>query len=554
MPAKIPIEVVAMVQQAVSDLNKVKNTIGSMDEESTGALNLKDALLGVGAAMTSAAVVAGVMKSALDFGREGAAVAQTGESFAFLSKQLGISTTYLDTLRQASRGTVDDMTLMSSTLVLVSGLSDQAAQAFMNAAPALMEIAKAANKINPSLGTTAKLYEDISIGIKRSSPRILDNLGIIVKIGEANQKWADAMGVSVESMTAEEKMMALLNETLRVGDQMMKQAGGSADSMTDSFDKVNASLKNSENAFKSWLSPFLMDYATGVDNIVSGGNRIKDAFDEHQRVMLAAAGSYEEFRTEMERARSVMPLTLQNIEIMTIEQYNGAKADRWRAWAVENFARVLREQAVRDLVATRQAAIDAGGGMDEFASTVGASSLAIDEWWGQFADIAKAADELINKSLEPLTSEFLNQQIAATLTGEALLTFMVSTGKLSLNTYAALTDLKNLTAEFDTNKNGVIDAYEAVDEYWVKLRKLQGLNITNSVTTTYFSNYEDDNNPKPKEVPHVNPTPPGEQPGSENAEDVNPNGGGIIINANITTEMDYARMLVRLKRDLARTR
>ena len=77
------------------------------------------------------------------------------------------------------------MKLMSATSTLLAGTSGDLATALGNATPQLLEIAKAANKLNPSLGDTAFLYESIATGVKRASPMILDNLGLTIKIGNS---------------------------------------------------------------------------------------------------------------------------------------------------------------------------------------------------------------------------------------------------------------------------------------------------------------------------------------------------------------------------------
>jgi len=198
-------------------------------------------------------VIAG--KAIFEMGKQGAAVIQTGESFDFLLKKLDLAPDLLEQLREASRGTVDDMTLMSGTATLLAGTSDELGKKMGNLTPKLMEIAKAANKLNPSLGDTAFMYQSIATGIKRAQPLILDNLGLTIKVGEANEAMAKSLGKTVEELTAEEKAMAILNDTMRAGDLLIDQVGGTTESAADEMERMEANVTNLKNEILTGLVP-----------------------------------------------------------------------------------------------------------------------------------------------------------------------------------------------------------------------------------------------------------------------------------------------------------
>jgi len=212
--------------------------------------------------LAQTALVGGVAGSAIvaakelyELGKRGAAVEQTGESFEFLLNKVDAAPDLLERLRQASRGTVDDMTLMSSTMTLAAGASDDLAKELIANTPRLLEMAKASNKLNPSLGDTAFLYESIATGIKRASPLILDNLGLTVKVGEANETFAKSIGKTAEELTAEEKQMALLNATLKAGDQLIAQVGGTVDAAGDDIARMEIQVKNLKDELSKAFAP-----------------------------------------------------------------------------------------------------------------------------------------------------------------------------------------------------------------------------------------------------------------------------------------------------------
>ena len=195
------------------------------------------------------------LNKAIEFGKEGATIAQTEASFNGLMTSMGVAPDILQQMRDATLGTVDDMTLMSSTMTLLAGTSEKLGSAMVDNAPRLLEIAKAANKLNPSLGDTAFLYNSLATGIKRSSPLILDNLGLVVKVGDANEVMAAKLNKSVEALTAEEKSMALLEAALVAGDRMIEQVGGSVEAMGDKFAEAQTNLKNTSDELKVRLLP-----------------------------------------------------------------------------------------------------------------------------------------------------------------------------------------------------------------------------------------------------------------------------------------------------------
>ena len=158
-----PVEIIVKaVDKASKDLKNIDKTLENFKKRTEkSAKPFKDLASGIGnigiqAAMVAAPLVAmGIAaKKAFEFGQRGAEVAQTSESFDLLIEKVGATPNLLEELRAASRGTISDMSLMSSTATLLAGASGDLGTALANSTPKLMEIAKAANKLNPSLGDT----------------------------------------------------------------------------------------------------------------------------------------------------------------------------------------------------------------------------------------------------------------------------------------------------------------------------------------------------------------------------------------------------------------
>ena len=165
--------VIEGVDKASGPLSKVNKSVNEMGNASeTSGSNLK--ALGATALKVTAGLAAlGLAaKKAFDLGKEGAAIKQTGQSFEFLIQKVGASANLLDQLRSAAKGTISDMDLMSSTATLLAGTQGALAQELASSTPILLEIAKAAQKLNPALGDTTFLYDSLALGVKRASPMI----------------------------------------------------------------------------------------------------------------------------------------------------------------------------------------------------------------------------------------------------------------------------------------------------------------------------------------------------------------------------------------------
>jgi len=291
-------------------IKEVEGGTKKLDQSFTDTIK-STAALGVGIAAAGTAIVA-AGKQIYEFGKQGAVVTQTADSFDYLSKKLELPSDLLEQLRKASRGTVDDMTLMSSTSTLLAGTTDELGKALGSATPQLLEIAKAANKLNPSLGTTSHMYESIALGIKRASPMILDNLGLTIKIGDANEEMAKKLGKSVDALTAEEKQMALLEATLKAGDNLIQQVGGSTESATDAYEQNAAAVKNLKDALSATVNEGIYPLIQGFADFYSAAIPARDAYALMHEAMEKGIITEEEM-IELDRQQADGLISLEEI-------------------------------------------------------------------------------------------------------------------------------------------------------------------------------------------------------------------------------------------------
>ncbi|KKK58679.1 hypothetical protein LCGC14_3041990, partial [marine sediment metagenome] len=235
------------------------------------------------------------LKKTFDFSKEGAEVITLTNSFNRFLALANAAPDLLTQLADAAHNTIPEFEMMSSTMTLVMGTTGQLRQELLAATPQLMEMAKASNKLNPALGTTTFLYESLARGIKRSAPLILDNLGVVIKVGEAYQTFADKMGLSVDGLSAVQKSQAVLAAALKAGVPLLEQAGRTTEAYTDTWHKLTTNIINSKNAFLSWLAEAVHPAIVATDVLVFGQQSILEGIEKVTFAVLDGSLAYDEY-------------------------------------------------------------------------------------------------------------------------------------------------------------------------------------------------------------------------------------------------------------------
>jgi chemotaxis regulatin CheY-phosphate phosphatase CheZ len=147
----------------------------------------------------------------------------------------------LDAARKGTRGLVTDVQLMlAANRGILLGLPITAKEFGM--------LTDAAFKLGRAMGLeTTQAIQDLTIALGRTSPRILDNLGIMVKIAEANQVWADKTGIRVRQMTQEQKTIAFYQFALQKIADRVKDIGDIQLTLSERLKIVNVGIDNFKN-------------------------------------------------------------------------------------------------------------------------------------------------------------------------------------------------------------------------------------------------------------------------------------------------------------------
>lgn len=176
-------------------------------------------------------------------------------------------------LRQASRGTISDLQLMTKTNQALILLGKES----VSEIPKLIQIARASAKATGE--SVDFLFDSIVLGLGRQSKMILDNLGIMVSVEDANKKYAESLGITSSELTDAQKKQAFFNATMAAGDKIISAVGDSTDLAVDAQARMNASLENAGLELGKVLLPRWQKFVTLIGTTVSKGGVLIKVID-----------------------------------------------------------------------------------------------------------------------------------------------------------------------------------------------------------------------------------------------------------------------------------
>ena len=167
-----------------------------------------------------------------DFAKQGAKLAEARESFVSYANSIGKSSEeILSKLKKASGETISEMELIKSASAAMGLGVTKDADKMAN----LLEIARL--KARRSGREVSEAFKDISDGIGRASPLILDNLHIRIPAGFEKM---------TKGMTDAEKVSKLFELTLETGNKELKAMGGLVDSKADQMRRLEVKVREAK--------------------------------------------------------------------------------------------------------------------------------------------------------------------------------------------------------------------------------------------------------------------------------------------------------------------
>lgn len=205
-------------------------------------------------AMSAAAAAAGVViKKAIDFAKLSDQYDQNRRSFNSMVTAMGRDAEVeFAKIREASGNLIDK-----------NALTEAANRALSLGIPIerlgeLMEVSRA--KARDMGITSTQAFNDIATGIGRGSIMILDNLGLTIKIGQANAVYAASIGKVVEQLTDFEKKQALITSVIDAGTEAIERQDLTIRTNAERWQAWDAQITN----IKITIGDFIQRVALGL--------------------------------------------------------------------------------------------------------------------------------------------------------------------------------------------------------------------------------------------------------------------------------------------------
>lgn len=182
------------------------------------------------------AAAAGTAVAVLDrMAARGSEVAGVQAAFA---RATGNTVQAIGQLERASGGLVSRYDLMV-------GLNRAVALGAAETAEQFGEVTRTAITLGRALGVDAKFaVESLTLGIGRQSRLILDNLGLIVSVEEANERYAASLGKTASELTEAEKKEAFRTAALESARRKIEELGGAQNLAGESATRMRVAFRN----------------------------------------------------------------------------------------------------------------------------------------------------------------------------------------------------------------------------------------------------------------------------------------------------------------------
>jgi hypothetical protein len=247
--------------------------------------------------------------------------------------------------------------------------------------PALMETAAQASvKLGVSV---TQAFNDITTGVGRASPLILDNLGIVVDAVKVYAAFAEELGVSTEALTKQQKTMALTRAVIDDNTDATKKFTDAQDDLTRSINKSAAALKNMQQATGSVLGGLLQMLAGGLTAVAIGFSLVQEAavktlraFVELARLIPGVGSAWQGLSDTLKRWDDEADTAQQKMAKLALELSKGGAATIQLALGMKAVTKEIRLaspalKAVADATEkVTDAADDAGDSMDDLGDSL----------------------------------------------------------------------------------------------------------------------------------------------------------------------------------------
>lgn len=275
---------VTMTDNASPTLKKLQGELtstGQKFDQMGGSSSKLGGIMGsLGGVVGALGVSFGAMKiaqTAYELGNLGSVAITTEKAFRNVMEAAGQSASILNEYKAAADGTIGSTELMRAANLALAGTTGELSSEMARLLPTLIQGARAAAALNPAYGDAQFMLDSLVSGVKRASPRLIDNTGIVLKLGEANEALAAKLGKSVDALTNNETSLAILYATAEAVPTLVGQVGDAMDVTSSASTRLSVAWKELRTELGKELSPATVSAQSGlalflnqITDIISG--------------------------------------------------------------------------------------------------------------------------------------------------------------------------------------------------------------------------------------------------------------------------------------------
>jgi hypothetical protein len=255
---------------------------------------------GLGKISTAAGALrlGGALTAVVAFGKasfDAAARAERlGKATESLAESIGESgDSMVNAITSASGGTISELAAMeAANQAMIFGI--------VKSGEEMEELSTIAVRLGQAMGQdSAKSISDMTLAVGRQSKMILDNLGILISVEDANATYAATLGKSASALTDQERKQAFLNATLEAGRAKVATLGAATVGQAEKTEILSASWSNFLVGFGGVLTT--VESSAGIfDGATAGLNRLTKGAEAWNKVLAEQAPLVEELRTNID--------------------------------------------------------------------------------------------------------------------------------------------------------------------------------------------------------------------------------------------------------------
>lgn len=264
------LEILIRTKKQGDDIPKVEKEVENLGKRLNNTLDV------LNKSAVAAAAAGATFKKAFDLAKEGAQIQRVEQRLDTLAGTIGTtSDAMLAGLRDATRGAVDDLTLLQGSTTFLN-------MGFVDSQRGAEDLFQKIVLLKKPTEETHTAIENFSLMLANQSIERLDSFGISSGVVRTR------IDELLKSGQALDRAQAFTMATMEQMDVALQRQGLSADNLGTAYDRLEVKVKNASDQFKVFLAEGLEPvietisdgYGTQVENIIEGNVEAAKSFDE----------------------------------------------------------------------------------------------------------------------------------------------------------------------------------------------------------------------------------------------------------------------------------